>query len=93
MQALVRELGEETTLITQEADFKKIGAFSVVMSHNDEQLEISGECFQIDVSVGNNIKAKEGDIVKIHKTALFDRISEMSPATATAIEQYYVERK
>lgn len=90
-QALGRELGEETTVEIGRGILTHIGPFAVTMEHEGKSLEISGECYRLEMPPGVVITAKEGGIVEMTDAELTSRVGELSPATKTAINQYYMK--
>lgn len=88
-QAVKRELREETTLVIDENRLRVVGSFTTTMQHNGKSLDIVGRCYRLEVPIGTEIKAKEGEIVTMTTTALTGRTAEMSPATKAVIIKYY----
>ena len=89
LEAIAREIGEETTLEPQLSDFTRLGTFATELVHNDKVIVIEGECFRIEVPPGVIIDSREGDIVRIPNGQLPRYVEVMSPATVEVVTKYY----
>lgn len=86
-EAVSRELGEETSLVTNPKDFMFVGDITVVSDYQNEKTEIVASVFNLSLSDDVSVSAKEGELVIMTKEqALRDR-HRLTPATRVVFEE------
>ena len=88
VQAVRRELTEETNLNPTEDDFTELGVIEVVSDHQLEEVRVTGYLFKTTVNTDKSVKAKEGQLVTIPKNKAQNYLDKMTVGTRTSFEQY-----
>ena len=90
VQAVSRELAEETTLVSDPEDWEYLGDIEVISDHKLEQVKILGEVFKIVVDQSQKIQAKEGKLVCITKAEAMQQLDKMTPGTKKVFERFVI---
>ncbi len=89
VEAMCRELGEETTVQLNPADMKKLGKVEVESDYQFKSVRITAHIFA--AILGNTeVEAKEGQLVRMTKEEAAVRLAEMTPGTRAAFEKFVV---
>lgn len=88
VEAVCRELSEETSLKPSTDDFNYLGTLEVTAYKQHEPLEVRVNVFQIDIKPVENVKAIDGEVVRMTRPQADERINQLTPATKAAFEQF-----
>jgi 8-oxo-dGTP pyrophosphatase MutT (NUDIX family) len=80
-EAVAREIGEETTLVTSPDDWEQLTDIEVISDRDNKQVKIFGTAFSYTLPPGQKIQAKEGDLVVMTKKQCADSELPFTPAT------------
>lgn len=87
VEAICRELSEETSLRPSTENFDFIGHVDVISDRDLKRVQIIANVFKITIPDAVTIVAIEGELVRmVHNEALENR-SELTPATRAVFEQ------
>lgn len=92
LDAMQRELGEETTLKLPKDALKYLGSVDVVSDHNLEPVHIFGEVFLTHIGEAH-VESKEGSLVRLSKFQVGQRLDEMTPGTRAVFEQFVLNQE
>lgn len=88
IEAVCRELGEETSLRPSPEDFEYVGAVEVITDRDLAEIHVKAYVFRLVISTEQAVEAQEGEIVTLtHQDALERYHPELTPATRAAFEQ------
>jgi 8-oxo-dGTP pyrophosphatase MutT (NUDIX family) len=87
VEAVCREMNEETSLSPSPEDFSYLGSVEVVAYKQDEPLHISAEVFKISIKQDEAVEAREGKIVRLTADEAINSINHLTPATRAAFEE------
>lgn len=90
VEAVCRELSEETTLEPSTEDFEYIGEVTVVADRDHEPVHIIAKVFRLLMPPEQVIQAQEGELVRLTLAAA-RASTRLTPATQAAFEQYIGE--
>lgn len=93
LQAIYREVGEETTIRPKQADFVKLGEVNVIADNNLEPVKIHSDVYHLGLDKNIEIKAREGRLVSLTKAESADRLATMTPGTQAAFSQFIIGDK
>ena len=88
IEAVCRELGEETSLELSPEDFSYLGHVSVTAYKADQPLAVEAEVFLTEVPTNCEVVALEGELIDMSRDEARARVAELSPATVAAFEQF-----
>lgn len=86
LQAVCRELDEETNFAPDASDAKFVGEVKVVADHKLEDVNINAQIFGFTLSKDYVLRAKEGTLVRFTKQKVFENMDLMTPATRACFE-------
>jgi 8-oxo-dGTP pyrophosphatase MutT (NUDIX family) len=86
-QAVVREIGEETSLATTPDDWQKLGEVAVDVPINGEMVHFPTTVFKTIVKPEIEIVAKEGELVRTDRELREINHSQLTPATAAVAKE------
>jgi 8-oxo-dGTP pyrophosphatase MutT (NUDIX family) len=89
-EAVAREIGEETTLITSPEDWKQLTDVEVISDRDNKPVKIYGTAFVYTLLPGQSIQAKEGSLVVIPKQQCADSELPLTPATKELLSKLAV---
>jgi ADP-ribose pyrophosphatase YjhB (NUDIX family) len=78
---VAREVGEESTLITQPEDWTFVCDFPVYSDYRREVVEVRAHIFAIVIESHITVEAREGEIVRAKVSELDEYLDRMTPAT------------
>lgn len=90
LQAICREIGEETNLQATETDFTRLGEVNVVADNNLEPVQIHSEVFRLIVPTGIKVEAKEGALVSLTVSEAKAKLATMTPGTRAVFKQFII---
>ena len=87
VEAVCRELSEETSLRPSTEDFSYLGRVEVTAFKQQEPIHVIADVFKIVIDTAESVMATDGDIVRITKQKVGDESERLTPATRAAFEQ------
>lgn len=87
IDAICRELSEETSLRPQMHEVKLIGTVNVTSDHQLELVEVTAHVFHVPIEASIVIKTNEGGLVEITYTEAMESLEKMTPATRAVFEE------
>ena len=87
LQAVCREVAEETNMSPKPEDATHWGEVDVTSDHNLEKVVVNAQIFHIKVAKDFEFKAKEGELVKMTKEQAMKQLDSMTPGTAACFRQ------
>jgi 8-oxo-dGTP pyrophosphatase MutT (NUDIX family) len=87
LDAMLRELSEETNLDLMPDDLEFIGKVKAESDKNNEPVVINSEVFFTQVHGITRIEAKDGTLFPIHKGRVDEYRDKMTPATREVFKQ------
>lgn len=88
VEAVCRELSEETSLRPSTEDFEFLGQVSVIADRNHQPVQIMAHVFRISIPQNQAIQAYEGELVVLTSDEAHTQYhQELTPATCAAFEQ------
>ena len=87
LEAVCRELPEETNLTVKAEEVKHIGEVDVTSDHNLEKVVINAQIFEVNIDSEQKVAAKEGELVTLTKDQAFEQLSSMTTGTAACFRQ------
>lgn len=88
VEAVCRELSEETSLRPTTDDFDYLGKVEVISDRDHRPVLIMASVFRLLLPPHVGVVASEGNVVNIAKSETITLASEMTPATKAAFVQY-----
>ena len=92
VEAVCRELSEETSLRPLTEDFDYLGDVNVVSDRNHEPVHIMARVFRLLLAPDTDIQALDGELARITAAEVQRTTSKLTPATQAAFEQF-IERE
>ncbi len=86
LQAVAREVAEETNLKPAEADFVHLGQVNVESDNNHAKVKVRGEVFEYRVSPDVAVRALEGSLVSLDWNRIAVELDTMTPGTRACFE-------
>ena len=86
VQAICRELDEETNFTPNEQEATFVGEVRVVADHKLEDVNIKAQIFSFMVGKDYVLQAKEGTLVRFTKEKAAENLDLMTPATRAYFE-------
>lgn len=86
VQAVCRELGEETSLAPLIEELEHLGAVEVISDHRLEEVQVLATIFRLPVTGEAEVVAKEGTIVRMTKDEVLANLDRLTPATRACFE-------
>jgi 8-oxo-dGTP pyrophosphatase MutT (NUDIX family) len=86
-EAVAREIGEETSLVTTPDDWEKLGDVEVDVPIKGEMIRFPAAVFRTIVAQGVDVVAKEGELVRTDREFLEIDRSKLTPATAAVVKE------
>lgn len=93
LQAISREINEETTLVTTEADFAFVGIVEVISDHKMEPVKVHASVFDMTIKEDQRFKANEGTSVALPSSKISEQLHKMTPGTRAAFEKFILGEK
>lgn len=90
IDAIVRELSEETNLQPSRDDVKPLGKVNVLSDYLHKPVAINAHVFHLIVTPQYVIEAFEGEIVKMNHKEAMQNLAKMTPGTRACFEQKLV---
>lgn len=87
VEAVCREVAEETTLTPKPEDATLLGHVEVTSDHVVEGVVINAAVFKIDVDPKVDVKAREGELIALTHEEALKQLSEMTVSTAATFRQ------
>ena len=87
IQAVVRELSEETNIVVDADELKEIGNLRVQSDKNNEEAIILSTVFYLKLDDSFRVKSYDGKVIRINKDEINNSAIRMTPATKAAFEQ------
>ena len=81
LQAVCREIAEETSLVPDVARIRHIASFAIVSDHKLETVNVNVEAFEISIDKEEQVSAIDGEVVQISNDKIADMLDLMTPAT------------
>ena len=88
VEAVCRELREETSLTPSTEDFSYLGTVEVTAHKQEQPLQVSANVFRIGIAPTENVIAVDGEVVRMTKEQADEHIDRLTPATRAAFEQF-----
>jgi len=88
IEAVCRELSEETSLKPSPEDFNYLGTVDVVAYKQDEPVSIAAEVFLLELDPAVSVTALEGKLEEMTRHQANERSDELTPATKAAFEKF-----
>lgn len=90
IEAVSRELNEETTLKSSVGDFEELGEVNVISDNELQPVKIKGHLFRIAVDLKLDIKARSGhgELVILPKDEASEYLDKMTVGTRASFEQF-----
>lgn len=89
--AVSREVNEETSLVTNPADFTFLGEVNVTSEYRGNSVTMNGSVFEIEIPPGQNIVSEEGDLISLPFDDVAAKLHDMTPGTRTTFKQYVLK--
>lgn len=86
--AIKRELKEETSLRPKANDFEELGTVKVLSDHQLEEVEVTALVFSITIPEDVEVKATEGELVRLTEKEAKMRLKDLTTGTRAAFEQF-----
>src|ERR1700712_1915940 len=86
LQAVVREIGEETNLEIVSHGWKPVGQVRVISDYDNEEVLVKATAFVTVVKPDVKIIAREGTLVRIKMLDISKRVDKFTPATKAMFE-------
>lgn len=87
IDAVVREISEETNLKPLVKDISFLGKVNVKSDYQNAAVAINAHVFHIKAGRNINIKALEGELVRMNKTDAAHNLDRMTPGTRAVFEE------
>lgn len=87
LEAVCRELSEETSLSPVPEDFKHLGTVEVTADRNNEPVRIMATVFRMIIAPGSEVISNDGRLVRMTRTETDAAGHRLTPATKAAFEQ------
>lgn len=88
LEAVCRELREETSLSPSTEDFKYLGDVEVISDRDHNPVKIMAHAFSLVVDPKTSVKALEGEIVRYSREEAGQESEGLTPATRAAFEKF-----
>jgi 8-oxo-dGTP pyrophosphatase MutT (NUDIX family) len=88
VEAVCRELREETSLKPSTEDFSYLGTVNVTAYKQQQPLQVSAKVFRIGIAPTENVTATDGEVVSMTRAQADENIDRLTPATRAAFEQF-----
>jgi 8-oxo-dGTP pyrophosphatase MutT (NUDIX family) len=88
LEAVCREVGEETSLNPSTEDFRYLGALEVISDRDHEPVQICAEVYIHAVPANISVKAFDGELVRITRAEADLNPDSFTPATKEAFRMY-----
>ena len=88
VEAVCRELTEETSLRPSTEDFSYLGTVEVTAYRQQQPLRVTANVFQIGIAPTENVSATDGEVVRITRQQADEQSDQLTPATRAAFEQF-----
>ena len=88
VEAVCRELSEETSLKPSTEDFSYLGTVEVTAYKQQQPLQVRANIFRIGIEPTENVVATDGEVVRMSKQQADERADRLTPATRAAFEQF-----
>lgn len=88
IDAIHREIGEETTHQPNKKDFKPLGSVRVISDHKLETVEVHGHVFHLPLGDQIVLEAAEGELVRLPKHEAHQHLDKMTTGTRAVFEQF-----
>ena len=90
--AVAREIGEETTFVSEPEQWELIGEVHVESDHKLEPVQIHATAYRLTIDDTLKVEAKEGALVRMTLEEIWRRNNELTPATKALFNDYYREK-
>ena len=87
LEAVCRELREETSLKPSTEDFKELGSVQVISDRDNMPVKIAAKVFSILIASETVFTAYEGELVEMARDEIHTNAHLLTPATRAAFEQ------
>ena len=81
LQAVCREIAEETSLVPDVARIRHIASYAIESDHKLETVNVNVEAFEISIDKEEQVSAIDGEVVQISNDKIADMLDLMTPAT------------
>lgn len=92
LEAVCREVAEETTLTVIPEDGQNLGEVNVTSDHNLEEVAVNAQIFQFNIDEHMIVIAKEGKLVTLTRGQAFKQLDTMTTGTAACFKQLMGDR-
>lgn len=89
--AIVRELGEETSLRPKPEECKFLGTVQVESDYHKEMVRVETYMFSIELDDDEQFSTREGELVSLSLEESAQKIDTMAPATAETFRKYFLK--
>lgn len=88
VEAVCRELSEETSLKPSTENFSYLGTVEVTAYRQQQPLQITANVFLVGIEPTENVIATDGEVVRMTRQQADDCADQLTPATRAAFEQF-----
>lgn len=88
LEAICRELNEETSLTPTTDQMTKLGLVEVVSDHQLEPVKVLAHTYHLLLESGMEVFASEGQLVTLLKSETHKHLHRMTPGTRACFEQH-----
>ena len=88
VEAVCRELGEETSLKLSTEDFSHLGIVKVIAERQKQPLDVTAHVFHTVIGQEDNVIAFDGEVVRMNREQVDENTERLTPATKAAFEQF-----
>ena len=88
VEAVCRELSEETSLKPSTEDFSYLGTVVVTAYRQQQPLHITANVYRIITDPTEKVTAFDGEVVRMTRQQVDERADQLTPATRAAFEQF-----
>lgn len=88
IEAVCRELSEETSLKPSTEDFSHLGNVQVIADRGGKPLQVKAEVFRIAIGPEEQVIAFDGEVVCMTRAEADENAHRLTPATKAAFEQF-----
>lgn len=88
IEAVCREIAEETSLTPEMDDFIYLGNVEVISDIRNLPIKIDAHVYQLTIDLDLEVIAREGEVVRLTAIEVLERSELLTPATKAAFEQF-----
>lgn len=87
LEAICREVAEETTYVPSPKEAKYLGEVDVTSDHNLEDVVVNAKVFEFIIDPKTKVEAKEGELATVTHDEAMKQLEQMTTGTAATFRQ------